>query len=77
MEKYPKEVELLESDLEDLISVTPWQVYYEHSLKDSIHPTHSLQVAMKVLFLDILQVPLGYIWSPPSRNLIHSFFILT
>ena len=64
MEKYPKEWEQLESDLKAPISVTPWQVYYEHSLRDSIQPTNTLRVAVKILFLDILQVPLRYIWSP-------------
>ena len=50
--------ELLDSDLGAPISITP-SCYYEHSLRDSIQPTHSLRVAVKVYFWTYSKYPSG------------------
>ena len=59
--------ELLDNDLKVSFSITPSCVLWTQSQR--LHSAHTfLAGSREGLFLDILQVPLGYIWSPPLPN---------
>ena len=65
--KTQRKWELLDNDLRKPISVTPSGALWTQSQR--LHSSHTFLVGSREgLFFDILQVPLEYIWNPPSPN---------